>query len=40
MSNWHVDLGHWLMENGGMKGSWMYAASIHFKVTHTLTCVH
>jgi hypothetical protein len=33
MSNWYRELADWLMENGGPKGSWMYAASLHFEVT-------
>jgi hypothetical protein len=40
MNEWHEVnnewlrlLGDWLMENGGPRGSWMYAASLRFGVT-------
>jgi hypothetical protein len=33
MDEWHRKLADWIMENGGPKGSWIYAASLHFKVS-------
>jgi hypothetical protein len=33
MRDWNRELADWLMENGGPKASWMYAASLHFGVT-------